>query len=299
MNTIFRVDSSSQIGLGHLMRCMALAEQYEKDNVVFAVQELEGHANQKIIDKGYEVVALSDNSVNELCNKIELLHIDGVVFDHYDIDDKFEKSVKEKTGVQILSFDDTYEKHHCNILLNHNIYADAEKYKGLVPKFCEIRCGKEYTLIREEFKKVSIRKRPINKKTPVVFVSLGGVDANNISLSVLEMLVDFDNITINLATTSSNQNINSLQDFSRQYQDVNICIDCNIAEMMNDSDCAIISPSVTAYEAMYLDLPFLAIQTADNQHYVSDYLVSNNFLLGDVKALNDIKPLIQSLLIAL
>ncbi len=36
MNILFRVDSSSKIGLGHLMPCLVLAEQYKKDNVIFA-----------------------------------------------------------------------------------------------------------------------------------------------------------------------------------------------------------------------------------------------------------------------
>jgi len=108
MNVAFRVDSSTKIGLGHLMRCLVLAEQYIYDNVIFIVQELPGNANQKIINNGYKLIVLIDNSVNELCEKIELLHIDNIIFDHYGINYKFEKLVKEKTGVQILSLDDTY-----------------------------------------------------------------------------------------------------------------------------------------------------------------------------------------------
>ena len=110
MNVLFRVDSSSKIGLGHLMRCLVLAEQYKKDNIIFAAQNLEGNANQKIIDQGYRLILLGDNSTDELCKKIALLHINNVIFDHYGIDYKFEKIVKKRTGVQILSFDDTYEK---------------------------------------------------------------------------------------------------------------------------------------------------------------------------------------------
>jgi len=181
-------------------------------------------------------------------------------------------------------------------LLNHNIYAKAENYKDLVPEFSELRCGEEYTLIRKDFKKLKIKSRPINIDNPVIFVSLGGSDVNNISLSVLKILSDFRGVSVNLATTSSNKNIDELVKFSKQYQHLNICIDCNVAELMNNSDFAIITPSVTTYEAMYLNLPFLAIKTADNQRYVSDYLASCNFLLGDVKKMNKVGSLIQTLL---
>lgn len=273
-----------------------LADQYLKNSIIFAAQDLKGNANQKVIDKGYQLVILSNNFIDELEKNINKFKVDLIIFDHYDIDYKFEKNIKEKTNVQILSIDDTYEKHHCDILLNHNIYANVEQYKGLVPDFCEVRCGEKYTLIRDEFKKLKINKRPINKKIPVIFVSFGGSDASNIGLTVLKILANFDGITINFATTSSNQNIDKLQDFAKQHQNINICIDCNIAELMNDSDYAIISSSVTTYEAMYLDLPFLAIQTADNQGYISNYLIEHNYLFGNVKTLGSIKPLIQALL---
>jgi UDP-2,4-diacetamido-2,4,6-trideoxy-beta-L-altropyranose hydrolase len=293
MNVLFRVDSSSKIGLGHLMRCLVLAGQYKKDNIIFATQDLEGNANQKIIDQSYKLILLGDNSTDEICKKIALLHINNVIFDHYGIDDKFEKIVKERTGVQILSFDDTYEKHYCDILLNHNIYANAEKYKGLVPEFCEIRCGKEYTLIRDEFKRIKIRKRPINKEKSIIFVSLGGSDAGNIGLIVLEVLIGLNNITINFATTSSNKNIKKLQSFARRHRNVNICIDCNIAELMNNSDCAVITPSVILYEAMFLQLPFVSIRMADNQEMIHQYLCENNYSTLGRSELDRLQEVIQ------
>ena len=276
MNTLFRVDSSSAIGLGHLMRCLVLAKQYKKDHIVFASQDLDGNANIKILNENYKLIILSGNSSVELCKNIELMNIDNVIFDHYEIDNKFEKKIKEETGVQILSFDDTYKKHYCDILLNHNICADTNKYKELVPKFCEIRCGGKYTLIRDEFYKIKIRKRPINKDKSVIFLCLGGTDIDNISLKVLKILVKLDKIMVNLATTSANRNICKLQSYAKLHQSINICIDCNIAELMNDSDFAIITPSVIAHEAMFLRLPFIGIKTADNQEIMYQYLCKKN-----------------------
>ena len=294
MNILFRVDSSSKIGHGHVMRCLVLAKQYREDNVIFATQDLKGNANQKIIDESYKLIALNDGSVDELIQRINELNVDMVVFDHYGINDDFEKAVKDLSGVKILSFDDIYEKHYCDILLNHNIYADAGKYKDLVPDFCEIRCGKKYTLVRDEFKKIEIKKNPSNKGKLVVFVCLGGADANNISLPVLEILSDFDNIIVNLATTSSNKNIEKLLGFSKQYEDINICIDCNVAELMSNSNFSIITPSVIVHEAIIVKLPFIAILTADNQEMMYQYLCENNYPVFRQDELNELRMEIKN-----
>jgi len=297
MNILFRVDSSARIGLGHLMRCLVLAEQYKQDNTIFfAAQDLQGSAHHKIVNEGYELLLLNGHSSDELIQHIKKLNISLVVFDHYEIDDKFEKRVKLGTGVTILSLDDTYERHYCDILLNHNVYASADNYKGLVPKSCDIRCGSKYTLIRKDFKEVQSKRRVIDKNNVTVFVSLGGSDATDIGLKVLEILDGFDSVFVDFATTSANSNIDELEEFAKQHAQVNLCIDCNIAELMNSSDVAIITPSVISYEAMFLKLPFLAIQTAKNQRYVSEYLKEHHFLLGDAKNPDQLSSLIKKLL---
>ena len=293
MNIAFRVDSSSKIGLGHLMRCLVLAGQYKNYNVIFFVQKLTGNANYKIIEKGYEIVFLDNNSIDELSKKIDLFNIHNIVFDHYSIDYKFEKSIKEKTGAHILSFDDNYEKHYCDILLNHNIYAEAEKYNNLVPKFCEIRCGEKYTLIREDFKKVKIKKSLNDKDQAIILISLGATDPNNIGLKVLNLMVVIENIIINFVTTNSNNHIPKLQNFAKQFKNINIFIDCNIAEVMSNSDFAIITPSVIAHEAMFLKLPFFSLKTADNQKLMHQYLLENNYQAFNIGELNKLQEEVQ------
>jgi UDP-2,4-diacetamido-2,4,6-trideoxy-beta-L-altropyranose hydrolase len=293
MNIAFRVDSSSNIGLGHLMRCLVLAEQYKQYNVLFFSQDLNGNANKKIIDKGYKLVLLNDNSIDELTKKIDLFNISNIVFDHYSIDYKFEKKVKEKNGTHILSFDDVYKKHYCDILLNHNIYAKAENYKNLVPKFCEIRCGKKYTLIRDDFKEVELKKSTNEKKEIKILISLGATDSNNIGLKVLKSIIEIKNVEISFVTTNSNNNILKLKNFANKNKNINIYVDCNIAEKMSQSDIAIITPSVIAHEAMFLKLPFITIKTADNQLFMHQYLLENNFQALDLNELDQLKEIIQ------
>ena len=53
MKTIlFRADSSSAIGTGHIMRDLVLATQYPESKVIFATQDLEGNLNSKILESG-------------------------------------------------------------------------------------------------------------------------------------------------------------------------------------------------------------------------------------------------------
>ena len=147
MNILFRADSSSSIGTGHIMRDLVLAKQYKNANITFATQELDGNINHKIVESGYALRILKSNSKDEVLEIIKSSDIDLLVIDNYDVDYEFEKYIKENSAVKILSFDDTYEKHYCDILLNHNISADEKRYKGLVPDECELRCGCKYTLI--------------------------------------------------------------------------------------------------------------------------------------------------------
>jgi UDP-2,4-diacetamido-2,4,6-trideoxy-beta-L-altropyranose hydrolase len=163
MNLLIRADSSSTIGLGHIMRDVVFAAQHPQETVRFACQNLSGN----IIDQiPYPVDLLTSNDPDELIALIREQNIDRVVFDHYGIDAVFEKKIKDACGVTVLSFDDTYEAHYCDILLNHNISADPTRYRGLVPEHCELHCGAEYTLIRDEFK----TEKQIDREKSTIFL---------------------------------------------------------------------------------------------------------------------------------
>ncbi|MDT8338156.1 MAG: UDP-2,4-diacetamido-2,4,6-trideoxy-beta-L-altropyranose hydrolase, partial [Sulfurimonas sp.] len=247
MNILFRADSSSTIGTGHIMRDLVLAKQYPNDKIMFATQELDGNINHKIKEAGYGVEILKLNSVKELIELVKKHSIDLVVIDHYGIDYKYEKKLKKRTGAQILSFDDTYEKHHCDILLNHNIYAQERKYRKLVPKNCELRCGSKYTLLRDEFIEEKKRKTKVkNNKVKTVFVAMGGADHSNINIKILKVLEKFDNLKVNLVTTTANKNLEELKEYVKEKKWIDLHVNSNIiAKLMKRSDFAIVTPSVT------------------------------------------------------
>ncbi len=275
-NILFRADSSSTIGTGHIMRDLVLASQYKDANTVFAVQDLEGNINHKIVEAGYKIEILNSNNIEELDKLIKKHNIDMIIIDHYGIDYEYEKQLKiQNPTLKILSFDDTYEKHHCDILLNHNISADEKRYKDLVPETCELRCGSKYTLLREEFYHEKAIKR---EKIYDVFIAMGGADTQNLNIQLLEILPPY--LKVAVVTTTANENLEALKAYIEDKKLVDLYINSNqIAKLMNKSRFAIVTPSVTVNEVYFMELPFLAIKTADNQKELFAYLLKEHFLV--------------------
>jgi len=269
MRTLIRSDSSSTIGLGHIMRDLVFAKSLEGE-VIFACQNLEGNIIASI---PYEVKILKSNDVEELIELIRTLQITLLVIDHYGIDIAYERAIKEATQVEILSFDDTYQPHHCDILLNHNISANKKRYKDLVPPSCELRCGILYTLIRDEFREEKKQKR---EKIYDLFIAMGGTDASNITLSILKTLPK--TLRICVLTTTANAHLKELQDYVVDFPTIALHINSNeVAKLLHQSHFAIVTPSVMVHEVLFMEVPFIAIKVAANQDDMFEYLHNQGY----------------------
>ena len=265
------------------MRNLVLAQKLQQKDpnifITFATLPLKGNLDEKIKESGFAHISLDSGKTKELIKHIQKEHIDFLILDHYGIDYKKEKKIKQKTGVKLLCFDDTYEKHHCDILLNHNIYADKKRYKALVPKHCKILCGKEHTLLREEFYQAKKKQYKQKRKRRSIFVAMGGADHTNKNIKILKLLQKFQNIRINLVTTKSNKHLKKLKSYAKERANISVHINAtNIAHLMAKSDFAIVTPSVVVNEVLFMEIPFIAIKTADNQVEMYTYLKRKKFL---------------------
>ena len=298
-NILFRADSSSNIGTGHIMRDLVLAEQLEEANITFATKDLPGNINHKIKEKGFEIKILASNDIEELSLLIKELHINMIVIDHYHIGHEFEEQLKiKKPKLKIMVLDDTYEKHHCDILLNHNIYADSSKYKDLVPENCELRCGASFALLRDEFKSEKLKQNNVVQEKKKVFVAMGGADHANLHIRILKVLKEFPNIHASVVTTTANQYLDELQDYVVDKENVTLHINTNhIARLMNESNFAIVTPSVTINELVFMRTPFIAIKTENNQNEMYNYLSKKSVLALENFDTVKLKKSIESLLV--
>lgn len=274
MKVLFRSDSSSSIGHGHIKRDLVLAKQYSDDEVSFACMDLEGSLIDEI---PYTVYELSSASIYELINLIKDIGFDLLIIDNYDIDYEDERLIKIETGIKILSFDDTYQRHYCDILLNVNACAKASDYKDLVPKTCELRCGFSYALLRDEFYEEAKIKR---EKIYDFLICLGGVDSKNLSIKIAEDLPKDKKILI--LSTSANINAKKLEAYAQSKKNIEVLIDAqNLAQLMNESKKLIISASSLVNEALMLKANFKAIYTHKNQEKIATWLGQRGYEVQD------------------
>ncbi|NPA28714.1 MAG: UDP-2,4-diacetamido-2,4,6-trideoxy-beta-L-altropyranose hydrolase [Epsilonproteobacteria bacterium] len=268
MSTVlFRADSSFEIGTGHIMRDLVLAEREFADwRVIFAVRDLPGNVYHKITEAGHEIVTLAGHGVEELAETVKKVEAETVVIDHYGIGYEDEKRLKTLTDATLFVLDDTYERHFCDILLNHNVYAEADRYKGLVPQGCEVRCGMPHTLIRREFYEAKKRRVKRDKGAFYVFVAMGGADTAGLNLPLLKLLRSFEKIRIDIVTTRANRNLAALEEAVAQTPNATLHVESErMALLMARADLAIVTPSVVLNEVIFMAVPFVAIRIASNQ----------------------------------
>ena len=271
---LIRSDSSSRIGLGHIKRDLVYASRLQDIELSFAVQDLDGNINNTI---PFPLHILKTPNCDELIDLCHHLKVEHLIIDNYSISYEDEKKIKDSCALFLSVFDDTYEKHYCDEVINHNIGANAIKYKRLIPITAKISLIEP--LIRDEFKKIELRDRQKDKNKQFnIFICMGGVDSKNLTPAILEVCQQFHNVQMHIITTSLNNNLPLLKKKIKSINNAELYIDTNeMAHLMNKSDLAIITPSVILHEVMFMKLPFIVIKSASNQNDIYSYLKEEGF----------------------
>lgn len=300
MPVTFRTDASIQIGTGHVMRCLTLADALAAKGVQcsFICREHTGNLIEHIRSKGHAVYSLhnSHDADTNLAHSAWLgstqaqdakaceallaeLRPEWLVVDHYALDARWESEVARHC-TNLMVIDDLGDRPHvCNLLLDQTFGRDAKDYRPLVSDGCTLLCGSNYALLRPEFaalRPYSLQRRE-HPKLKHLLITMGGVDKDNVTAQVLNALracslpADCE-ITVVMGGTAP-----WLTDVQRQAQSmpwpttVRIGVS-NMAQLMADSDLAIGAAGATSWERCCLGLPTVMMVLADNQRYAAGLL---------------------------
>ncbi len=289
---LFRCDSSSTIGLGHVKRCLVLAKRLKECDknlkILFATQNLRGNINQEILKSGFSIYSISDNSVKMLDYFVKGLQINLLIIDSYDIDYAFEEQLKIKNPtLKMLSFDDTINPHKSDMVLNHGVQAQENEYKKLLPKKTKLFCGSEYTLLRDEF----LEAKRVKVTRNSVAIILGGNDVLNLSSKIASLLLEINKkYKITVITTSVNPNIKEL----KENKNIELLVDINnMASVIASKSLVITASGGTLFEVLALKKKFINIEVASNQKVVDKFL-KNKGIKTTIKAKDLTKEVLKT-----
>ncbi|MBY0575394.1 MAG: UDP-2,4-diacetamido-2,4,6-trideoxy-beta-L-altropyranose hydrolase [Gallionellaceae bacterium] len=291
MKIAIRVDSSSQIGTGHFMRCLALADTLKQHGaqIRFVSRHLPEHLRSMLAEKGYEFALLdslqNDVSLDELTHAhwlgisqaqdaTDTSHAlsdqtwDWLVVDHYALDVRWE-AVLHNAAKRILVIDDIADRRHdCDALLDQNFHADMDiRYAGKVPAHCRLLLGPRYALLRDEFRELRKQVKPRAGEIKKVLVFFGGVDAGNYTGRAVEALskIHVTNLRVDVVIGAQHPCTERIKEACAQYGFICHVQTGKMAELMAAADLAIGAGGSAAWERCCLGLPALTLCVADNQ----------------------------------
>lgn len=222
----FRVDASLRIGIGHVMRCITLADALSLRAVEchFICRGTPQSLTAQIVDKGHRVHLLPTadtasaqgsgsqapeehapllahaewlgvsqrQDASESAAILRELKPDWLIVDHYALDIHWENVVRPLCG-KLMAIDDLADRaHSCDLLLDQNLGRQVTDYRAWVPPHCEVLAGSKYALLRPDF--AQLRKYSIDRRAKPqlrqLLISMGGVDKDNVTGQVMDVLKD-------------------------------------------------------------------------------------------------------------
>ncbi len=184
-NVYIRADGNPQIGLGHLIRCIALAHMLKDDfRIVFFCKTIP----EKILREIESIPSLlvKVNEENEFLSAIQAGDI--VVLDSYDFDIEYQHTIK-RTGAKLVCIDDLHDKEFlADLIINHAPGVNPANYRA--QPYTKYALGPDYALLRPAFLAQANKAREI-KKVKNVFIGFGGSDSRNLTTSTLQIVSKF------------------------------------------------------------------------------------------------------------
>ncbi|UUI61219.1 UDP-2,4-diacetamido-2,4,6-trideoxy-beta-L-altropyranose hydrolase [Aeromonas salmonicida] len=266
-NVAFRLDAGAEIGLGHLMRCLAIADRLRAAGAEchFLCHNLPAHLLPLLQPHHHHSLSALDDA-----GPLPGLRPDWLVFDHYQIDHIVEQKLAIHCG-RLLVIDDLADRpHHCQLLLDQGPLRTAADYQPLIPADCRLLLGTDYALLRPAYRQLARQQTSQWQRGLICF---GGADPAGACLTTLNSLARLPwarTIRWTLVAGGANPFWPELEQRVAELSELKIVLlrqSDQMAQLMNQHDFTIGAAGGMTWERACLGLPTLAVPIVDNQQF--------------------------------
>ena len=292
MLAAIRVDGNVEIGIGHVIRCLTLAERLMEYDIecVFYVRNISASLYWRI-SKKFQIISLfgfdeSFSAVDEYASwlgtgerydalefleKTSAMDFKFVIVDHYGVSAEWETIVSAKYQHLVVLDDLANRKHNCSIVIDQSIGFKGDEYSALVPNNCVTLLGPKFALLSKNFEFnvcSSLKKYRM-------LINFGGADKDNYTLHVAQLLERSSLPSVQkmkIVVGKDFPHFKQLLNFSEQSRfDITLIKDPkNMAREISECNFSIGAAGVSLLERSSLGVPSILYIIANNQRRICE-----------------------------
>ena len=265
-----RADGNDQIGIGHLSRCLSIAQKLRergvepcficsKDSMIDCIQKM-----------GFTIIISGSKSkewsLPDEVDSVIRAKVSALIIDSYYV---YEEVFSELHKITKIMFIDDLVRfdYDVDVIINYNIEASKHMYSNTQYTDRSVFTGIEYFPIKYSLKK---KNKDINKEIRHVLITTGGTDPFHCTKTILSELLTDNNKEIKfwiiVGVFYAEEYKKELKESYSEYDNV-VFLNWgqNMEKLYCDSDLVIAPGSTTIYEALSFGVPCISFQFAENQ----------------------------------
>jgi UDP-2,4-diacetamido-2,4,6-trideoxy-beta-L-altropyranose hydrolase len=260
---LIRTDGNMQIGLGHIVRCSALAHMLKNDfQITFYCRELPLATYNELVLNEFNCKIIKNE--NEFFNQLDRNTI--AVLDGYKFDMEYQKRIKTSCA-KLVYIDDLHNQEYvADLIINHSPGIKPEDYH--VHPYTKFALGLEYALLRPSFLEQAHKQRKI-EKIENILICFGGSDYKNHTKSTLEVVLKFDElnkiIVITGAACKISNDLKQLLTSDKRIDHRHTLNENQMISAMLEAELAILPASGIIFEALSAKCLVLTAPVVENQ----------------------------------
>jgi UDP-2,4-diacetamido-2,4,6-trideoxy-beta-L-altropyranose hydrolase len=298
MNIAFRVDAYEAIGLGHIMRCLNLAQSLKKQKInIFFISSIDNNKiikkikqadiellriNKNYSNKNLEKTWVKKNQLEDAKETIDLIkskNIFWLIVDNYKLNFIWEKEAS-KYVKKIFVIDDLFQsKHYCDLILNQNFVEKKNLDKILCKKETKILIGPKYALINQNIKKIKLVN---NLKNIIIF--FGG----KLQVKIIGEILDFlkkKKFSLKILVMKNSSKLELIKKKYKKFKNIKFLIlPKNYENLLSNSQFFIGAGGSSVFERLFAGVPNYIFCVSKNQKNNCDFIKKKN--LAFMKSIN-------------